>query len=202
MIVMHSTSSLLIYIPACLTLMAAAMSDDLAQMRVISVAAQPVRLSAEITSQRQPLRARPQKAHGLDREKEQARAEFSRHFAGLQNTGYALRNEHEAHTLKPGKLEKYARAVNKHARTLRTLVVLGELDEPVRESREPLDNSKKFDQSIHQLARLIYSFAHNPVHQNHRVFDTDQARRARADLEHIIVLSKSLGKQAKGYTTD
>lgn len=199
---MHSASSLLIYIPACLTLMVAAMSDGLEQMRAISFSVQPVRLSADVTGQPQPLRAHPQKAPGLDREKEQARAEFSRNFTGLQNTGYALRNEHEARTLKPDKLEKYARAINKHARNLRALVVLGELDEPVRESREPLDNSKKFDQSIHRLARLIYAFAHNPVHQNRRVFDTDQARRARIDLEQIIILSKSLGNQAKGYTTD
>jgi hypothetical protein len=180
---MKRNRRLLIHIPACLMMVVSAIVDN-------------PRICWRVM-------AHPQKSSGTtEREKEVARAEFSRNFSSLQNVGYAMRNEHEARTLKPEKLKKYAKAVNKHARTLRGLVTFGELEEPIRESRERLDNPRKFDLSIHRLARLIYAFAHNPVHQNRRVFNTDQARRALVDLETIIMLSKALGSQADSYTIE
>jgi hypothetical protein len=179
---MERNSCLLIHILVCLMIVSAVTVDPRAMLCVV---------------------AHPQKSSSTtEREKEVARAEFSRNFSGLQNVGYAMRNEHEARTLKPEKLAKYAKTVNKHARTLRSMVAFGELEEPIRENRERLDNPRKFDLSIHRLARLIYTFAHNPVHQNRRVFNTDQARRALVDLETIIVLSKAIGSQAGGYTTE
>lgn len=199
---MHSAISMLIYIPVYLALLAIA-ADYNPRSDSRRPPADSPSASFHAGQEKQRAAVHPQKVPGAqEREKELARAEFTRSFGALQNVGYALRNEHEERTLRPDKLEKYAKAINKHARTLRGLMMLGELDEPIRESRDPINTSKKFDLSIHQLARLIYTFAHNPIHQNHRVFDTDQARRALIDLETIIALSKSLGSQAKGYTTE
>lgn len=199
---MDSVTSRLIHIPVFLALLAVAADYD-PRDGVCRLLSDSPSGSFRTRQEKPQAAVHPQRVPGAqEREKEMARAEFTRSFGGLQNVGYAMRNEHEARILRPDKLEKYAKTINKHARTLRGLLMLGELDEPIRESQEPIDTSKEFDLSIRRLARLIYTFAHNPVHQNRRVFDTDQARRALIDLETIIVLSKSLGNQAKGYTTE
>jgi hypothetical protein len=59
--------------------------------------------------------------------------------------------------------------------------------------------ARKFDESIRKLATLISDFAHNPVHQNNKVFNTDQAERAQTDLLTIINLSKALENKSKAY---
>lgn len=137
-----------------------------------------------------------------ERERQAASAEFKKNFSGLQNAGYKLLKEHEAGRLNPKELEKGVKTVNRHARTLREMMLLGELEEPIQESDDPINTPGKFDQSIRRLARLIYTFAHNPLHQERRVFDTVKARRALIDLETIIVLSKAIEGQARNYAAE
>ncbi|HZS06298.1 MAG TPA: hypothetical protein VFD58_15765 [Blastocatellia bacterium] len=175
---MHSACQILIHIPACLMLLAG------------------------VADCARPASPPPQSSGTIERQKEMTRAEFTRNFSGLQNVGYALLREHEERKLNPDRLAKDVKAINRHAKNLRGLLVLGELKSPVQEGKEPLDTPHKYDQSIRRLARLIYTFAHNPVHQNRRVFDTEQAQRALVDLETIIQLSKAIESQARGYRAE
>jgi ribosomal protein L29 len=201
---MHSVCQILIHIPACLMLLAGiADYTQVASERACSLlnfhhaGAHRARYNFRFTSS-------PQSGGSgtLERQKEVTRAEFTRNFGGLQQVGQALLREHEARKLSPEQLAKEVKAINRHAKNLRGLLVLGELKSPVQESREPLDTPRRYDQSIRRLARLIYTFAHNPVHQNRRVFDTAQAQRALVDLENIILLSKAIENQAKGYRAE
>lgn len=142
------------------------------------------------------------KGLSAENEKKRTQAEFTRNFSGLQNVGYALLREHEAKQLKPEQLAKDIKKIHNHAKNLRAMVALGELQRPIQERKDPLDTPQKFDQSIRRLARLISTFAHNPVHKNRRVFDTDQAQQALVDLETIIVLTKTIESHAKNYRTE
>jgi hypothetical protein len=81
---------------------------------------------------------------------------------------------------------------------LRTLIALGEMALEVEINKE-IDTAQEFDESIRKLSKLIWDFAHNPVHQNNKVFNTDQAERAQTDLLTIINLSKALENKSKGY---
>ncbi|MFN0122115.1 MAG: hypothetical protein ACKV2V_16605 [Blastocatellia bacterium] len=138
---------------------------------------------------------------GLTAEMERARnkAEFARNFGALQNIAYAMLREHEQGQLSAAKLGKNTGDIHKKARTLRGMMQLGELKAPVVENATALDTPGKFDLAIRRLSRLVYNFAHNPVHQNRRVFNTDQAQKALVDLETIILLSKVINGQAKNY---
>ena len=78
------------------------------------------------------------------------------------------------------------------------VLVLGEMASEVEINKE-IDTATEFDESIRKLATLISDFAHNPVHQSNKVFNTDQAERAQTDLLTIINLSKALENKSKGY---
>ncbi len=200
---MHSVTKILTYIPAGLMLVALTGRElnELSPRCLSPLRPEVISSGAARADEGRRLAAHPQaKSSGFpDREREVARAEFTRHFSGLQNTGFALLREHEAGKLSPQRLTKDAKRINRHARNLRGMVALGELEKPIQENREPLDAPHKFDQSIRRLVRLIYTFAHNPVHQNRRVFDRNQAQQALTDLETIIVLSKAIETQARDY---
>ena len=84
---------------------------------------------------------------------------------------------------------------------MRTLIALGEMANEV-EIKKEIDTAQEFDESIRKLSKLIRDFAHNPVHQSNKVFNTDQAERAQTDLLTIINLSKALEDKSKNYSYD
>ena len=140
----------------------------------------------------------PDKQIERERERAYAREQFTKNFRDLQLLGKGLLQDHEATRLTSGKLAKNARSINKCARTLRSLIALGEMASEVEIDKE-IDTAPEFDESIRKLADLISKFAHNPVHQSNKVFNTDDAERAQTDLLTIINLSKALENKSKGY---
>jgi hypothetical protein len=137
----------------------------------------------------------------IDRERERAYAkqQFTKNFHDLQTLGKELLQDHETTRLTPSGLEKNTRSINKCARALRALIALGEMAKEEAVTRK-IDTPYEFDESIRKLAGLIRNFAHNPVHQNSKVFNTGQAERAQTDLLTIINLSKVLESKARKYT--
>jgi len=136
----------------------------------------------------------------LERERERAyvREQFTKNFRDLQLLGKGLAQDHETTRLTPGKLAKSVKSINKCAKTLRSLIALGQMASEVEIDKE-IDTAQEFDESIRKLATLISDFAHNPVHQNNKIFNTDEAERAQTDLLTIINLSKALENKSKGY---
>lgn len=141
----------------------------------------------------------PDKRLERERERAYAREQFSKNFRDLQLLGKGLLRDHETTKLTTDKLAKGVRSINRCARTLRALIALGEMasEEPINKQ---IDTAQEFDDSIRKLAGLIRDFAHNPVHQNNKVFNTDLAERAQTDLLTIINLSKALENKSKSYT--
>jgi hypothetical protein len=138
-----------------------------------------------------------QKNH--DAEKMLARQQFSKNFRDLQVLSQALLREHESGQLTASRLGKEAKSIQKCAKTLRTLMALGELAKTPDEVDKQLDSAQEFDQSIRRLAKMIKDFAHNPIHQNSKVFHTVEATKAQTDLLTIITLAKVIESQAKNY---
>jgi hypothetical protein len=143
----------------------------------------------------------PVKQMEKERERAHAREQFTKNFRDLQLLSQGLLREHERARLTSGKLAKDARSINKCARTLRTLIALGEMANEVEINKE-IDTAQEFDESIRKLSKLVRDFAHNPVHQSNKVFNTDQAERAQTDLLTIINLSKALEDKSKNYSYD
>lgn len=140
----------------------------------------------------------PDKRLERERERAYAREQFSKNFRDLQLLRKELLQDHETAKLTPGKLAKNTKSINKSARALRALIALGEMALEVEINRE-IDTAGEFDESIRKLAGLIWDFAHNPVHQSSKVFDTDLAERAQTDLLTIINLSKALENKSRSY---
>jgi hypothetical protein len=133
-----------------------------------------------------------------DRERAMVRQRFTKNFKDIQTISQGLLKEHEAKRLTARRLAKDAGSINKCGKTLRSLIGLGALAIEIDVNRE-IDTPSEFDESIRRLSKLIWDFAHNPVHQNSKVFNTDQAERAQTDLLAIINLSRALETKAKGY---
>ncbi len=140
------------------------------------------------------------KSAEAQRERARVRQQFNKNFKDIQVLGQNLLKEHENGKLTPQRLLKDVKSINKCAKTLRTLILLGEMAEPLEINKE-IDTAEEYDQSIRQLARHIWDFAHNPIHQNSKVFNTNQAEKAQTDLLAIIDLSKAIEGKAKGYIT-
>lgn len=141
-----------------------------------------------------------QAAKSSERERDRiyARQQFNKNFRDLQITSQELLKEHEERHLTRERLTKNLRTINKSAKILRTLTALGNLAVPLKIDKE-INTPQQFDQSIRRLAKLIYDFAHNPIHQNSKVFNTDQAQQAQTDLLAIIDLSKAIENKARDY---
>jgi hypothetical protein len=133
-------------------------------------------------------------------EKVVARQQFSKNFRDLQVTSQQLLQEHVSGQLKPPDLSKKAKAIHRSAKTLRTLMALGQLAEEPHAIDEELSNAYEFDQSIKRLAKMVYDFAHNPIHQNSKVFNTVEAAKTQKNLLTIISLAKVIETQARKYT--
>lgn len=148
------------------------------------------------------INARVQSIKAWEKERERAynRELFNKSFRELQLIGQRMLKDHEGGRLTTNRLAKDSKSINKCAKTLRSLTALGSLAEP-QEVNKDIDTPQEYDESIRRLARHIWDFAHNPVHQNSKVFNTDQAGRAQTDLLAIINLSKAIENKAKGYAT-
>lgn len=140
-----------------------------------------------------------QKSVERERERAYARQQFTTNFRDLQLLSQGLLREHDARRLTVQRLAKDAKAINKCAKNLRTLMALGALAQAAEVNKE-IDAPQEYDQSIRRLAKLIYDFAHSPHHQNSKVFDAAEAARVQTKLLTIINLSKAIENKAKGYT--
>lgn len=133
-----------------------------------------------------------------ERDKALARQQFSKNFRDMQLIGQGLLREHEAKRLTSKRLAKDAKSINRCAKSLRSLLALGNLATETYIDRD-IGTANEFDESIRKLAKLIWDFAHNPIHQTSKVFNTDQAAQAQTDLLTIINLSKVIENRSKGY---
>jgi hypothetical protein len=140
-----------------------------------------------------------QKSVERERERAYARQQFTNNFRDLQLLSQGLLREHDARRLTAQRLAKDAKAINKCAKNLRTLMALGALAQAAEVDKQ-IDAPEEYDQSIRRLAKLIYDFAHSPHHQNSKVFDAAEAARVQTKLLTIINLSKAIESKAKGYT--
>ncbi len=165
---------------------------------LLSLCLSPSTAAAAPSGKPGPMQQRPDKRLERERERAYAREQFTKNFRDIQLLGKELLQDQEETMLTPGKLAKSARSINKCARTLRSLIALGEMASEVQIDKE-IDTAPEFDESIRKLATLISAFAHNPVHQSNKVFNTDEAERAQTDLLTIINLSKALENKSKSY---
>ncbi|MEP7272434.1 MAG: hypothetical protein ABI882_13105 [Acidobacteriota bacterium] len=138
-------------------------------------------------------------AAAKERSRKAAQSQFTENFRELQLLGIGLLKAHEAGSLVPARLSRDVKAIQRRARNLRGLLVLG-APGPVtaridREMRSP----EEFDRAIHLLSKLVSDFAHNPIHKNTKIFDTDQATRAATDLIAMIDLAKVIERRARDY---
>ncbi len=134
-----------------------------------------------------------------ERQKAVTKQQFTQNFRNLQITSQAMLREHEAGALTNKQLNKTARSINKSAKTLRGLMALGNLAESAEPFEKLIDTTDKFDAAIRRLSKLIYDFAHSPVHQNSKVFDTRAAAKTQSQLLTIIELSKAIESLARNY---
>jgi hypothetical protein len=147
-----------------------------------------------------PATLQNRKADSQERERRAAKEAFNGNFRELQLLGINLLKDHQSGALDKGRLAKDTKAIQKRARSLRGLMVLGEPIEPPIELESKIRTAPQFDKFIGWLSRLIYDFAHNPVHKNTRVFDTEAAGRAAADIINIINLAKLIEQCSGDYT--
>ncbi len=132
------------------------------------------------------------------RERAYAREQFARHFKSVQVRSQQLLRLHEKRTLSAKQLREEAGQIHKSARMLRQLIALGSLASKV-EQKIQFASPEEFEEAIRKLANLVWEFAHNPVHQNGKVFNTQQAAAAQTDLLSIIELSRALQREGSGY---
>ncbi|MGE0101356.1 MAG: hypothetical protein AB7H86_04810 [Blastocatellales bacterium] len=133
-----------------------------------------------------------------DRTRKQLREQFTKNFRDIQLNSQKLLKEHRNRSLSSRDLSRHVRSINKNAKTLRGLMALGDLAEKIEIEKE-IDTPEDFDESIQRLATLVREFAHNPIHQNSKVFNTDLAAQAQTDLLMIIDLSKILNDVSRNY---
>ncbi len=133
------------------------------------------------------------------REKAVIRQQFTKSFHDLQVVSQELLREHDAGQLTTAQLSKQAKSINKSAKSLRTLMALGELAQEPYPVEKVLAKADEFDKSIRRLAKMIFDFSHSPHHQNNKVFDTTEATKVQKDLLTIIALSKVIEANAKNY---
>jgi hypothetical protein len=144
----------------------------------------------------------PQLPKSIERERDRAYARqmFQKNFKTVQVLTQELLREHEAGRLTPERLGKDARTLQKSARTLRALQALGEMAKPT-DINPNIRTPDEFDAAIRRLAKFIYDYAHNSIHQNSKVFNTDEAERAQTDLLAAIQLAKAIESKSKSYAT-
>lgn len=152
--------------------------------------ASPSQMSA--TQQANDVAARERARHA-------AQEQFTENFRSIQLLGIELLKAHEEGTLLPAQLAKSAKAIEKRARALRSLMALGP---PAHERRRDpqIPTRVEFDHAIRLLAKLVSEFAHNPMHKTPKVFDTIQAADAAAKIEAILDLAREIERKSGRYS--
>jgi len=136
----------------------------------------------------------------LDERERQARKEsFKENFRELQLLGISLLKTHRSGELDAARLNRDSKAVQKRARALRGLMVLGNPEVKPIELPSRIKSPDEFSKFIGWASRMIYDFAHNPIHTNTKVFDTDLAAKAAGDLVNIVNLAKVLETSSIHY---
>jgi hypothetical protein len=92
---------------------------------------------------------------------------------------------------------KAAGEINKRAARLKENLALPEPTEPPREFTYTVENSAQLKAPIVALARLILDFTDNPYFKEASVLETQQADKARRDLESIILISERVRELSK-----
>lgn len=133
-----------------------------------------------------------------DRERAYLRQQFARHFKAIQESSNSLVRAHDKKSLTVSQLSREVKSINRSAKSLRTMLALGELATP-QEQKTDLASPEDFDRAIQRLASLIWDFSHNPIHQNSKVFNTRLAARAQTDLASIISISKAIAENSAKY---
>lgn len=139
-------------------------------------------------------------AAARDRARKATQAEFKERFRSIQTLGMGLLKAHEEGMLRSDQLAKDARAIQKHARSLNNLMALGPPNSKNRGRAMEINTAGDFDRAIRKLSQLVYDFAHNPIHRNPKVFDTDKAADAAAELVTIVDLARVIERRARDYT--
>ncbi|MBI1763025.1 MAG: hypothetical protein HYR56_16480 [Acidobacteria bacterium] len=134
------------------------------------------------------------------REKAVIKQQFSKSFHDLQIISQQMLRQHDDGQLTTVQLAKQSKSINRSAKTLRSLMALGELAQEPQPVEKALSTADAFDKSIRRLAKMIYDFSHSPHHQNSKVFDTAEATKVQRDLLTIIALSKVIETNAKNYS--
>src|SRR5678816_2448927 len=97
------------------------------------------------------------------------------------------------------RLNRDSKAIQKKARALRSLMVLGNPQVKPLELPSKISSEKDFSKYVGWVSRIIYDFAHNPIHTNTKVFDTELATKAATDLVNINNMAKLLESNSAHY---
>ena len=133
------------------------------------------------------------------RERQALRESFKENFRELQLLGINLLKLHRSGELDASRLNRDAKATQKRARALRSLMVLGNPDIKPLELPSKLRSEQDFSKFIGWMSRMIYDFAHSPIHTNAKVFDTELAAKAATDLVNITNMAKLLESSSANY---
>ena len=94
-------------------------------------------------------------------------------------------------------VNKAAGEINKRAERLRDNLALPEPLDLAQPFRYTVENSSQLKAPIVHLARLILNFTDNPYFKEASVLETQQADKARRDLENIIIISNKVRDLSK-----
>jgi hypothetical protein len=95
-------------------------------------------------------------------------------------------------------IEKSAKDINKKSRRLDETMFLYKLEAEDREKIETKSEKKSVEikDVIVDLDKAIGSFVSSKIFQNHKVIDSEVAKKARIDLDKILKASETLAKMA------
>jgi len=92
---------------------------------------------------------------------------------------------------------KAAAEINKRAGRLKEILALPESAAATQPFKYKVENATQLKVPIIDLARLILDFTDNPYFKEAAVLETQQANKARLDLENIIVISEKVRDLSK-----
>jgi len=92
---------------------------------------------------------------------------------------------------------KAAAEINKRAERLKENLALPDPADAIKPFKYTVENATQLKAPIIDLARLILDFTDNPYFKEAAVLETQQANKARQDLEKIIVISERVRDLSK-----
>ena len=134
-----------------------------------------------------------------ERERQALKVSFQENFRELQLLGINLLKSHRSGELDASRLNRDSKAIQKRARALRGLMVLGNPEVKPLELPSRIKSEQDFSKYVGWVSRIIYDFAHSPIHTNTKVFDTELATKAATDLVNIGIMAKLLESSSVHY---